>query len=278
MTLSDERYFDDQALLTLVDSDPKAHEGGPSELWAKLACGRKFHLDRQSPEDPLSAQCIKRNTGSITHKLLELYDNGLDLEAHVGRTAQHENLQKALDTAWRLAERYTAEFAPNFWGKLLASEVRPSGRPGRLDRVYDVDEAAIARIERRFPVHMNGPGVYVWDLKTSGQADNNLSLRYEWGPAATMYVGSAIQEWPNTRGMIFLNAVPYAESNKKSDWFAAAVYPVEALLSEKAQRRFRLMEYQAALNAQGIGGCNVVNCFEYNRPCRHRVSGACEGL
>ena len=69
---------------------------------------------------------------------------------------------------WVIAEGYGQDFPAGFWGHLLASEVKLKGvvGAGRLDRVWDIDQAAIDRIEARFALNMNGVGIYLWDLKT----------------------------------------------------------------------------------------------------------------
>ena len=284
--LENEFYLNDADLIKLVDSDPSAHEGGPSELHSQLECGRRYILDRQFREDPLAENCWRRNAGSIAHKLTEFMDCGVDPAEHFTRICENAKLQESLDVAWNIAEHYAEAFPAGFWGELVEAEVKLTGSigAGRLDRVWTVDQAAIDRIEARFAVNMNGPGTYLWDLKTSGQADKSLSTKYEWGPACYMYTNLALARWSDVRGMIFLNAVPHA-TKREGKWveFAAAVYPVEGQTSDLAHRRFNHMQAQAALNTQEtfsgpFGRCNTAMCYFHGLACRHRLSGACEGV
>ena len=279
--LENEYYLNDEDILRLVDSDPKAHAGGPSELWEQLECGRRYVLNRQFPEDPLAENCWRRNAGSIAHKLTEFLDCGIDPESHFTKTCENPALNRSLDTAWIIAAGYAEAFPAGFWGKVLASEVKFTGTigAGRADRVLDVDQATIDRIETRFAVNMNGPGVYLWDLKTSGQADKSLSTKYEWGPALYMYTNLALERWPGLRGMIFLNAVPH-ETKRDGRYaeFAAAVYPVEPQVAKLAHDRFAMMRAQASRSIANGGWCNTTQCYFHGSACRHRLTGNCNGL
>ena len=279
--LENEYYLNDEDLLRLVDSDPKAHEGGPSELWEQLECGRRYVLNRVAPEDPLAPNCMRRNAGSIAHKLTEYIDAGVDPTSHVTHECESPALAESLKLAWVIAEGYGQDFPAGFWGKLLASEVKLRGAvgAGRLDRVWDMDQAALERIEARFALNTNGPGVYLWDLKTSGMADKSLSTKYEWGPALYMYTNLALERWSGVRGMLFLNAVPH-ETKRDGTWteFAAACYPVEGQRTELAHRRFQQMRALAAPNVAAGGYCNTTQCYFHGSACRHRLTGACTGV
>ena len=281
--LENEYYMNDEDILKLVDSDPNAHKGGPSELYEQLGCGRQYHLNRQFPEDPLAENCWRRNAGSIAHKLTEFIDVGMEgeLGQHVTHQVDSAALQKSLSTAWVIGSGYAESFPVGFFGKVLASEVKLIGDigVGRIDRVLEVDQAAIDRIEARFALNMNGEGVYLWDLKTSGQADKALSTKYEWGPALYMYTNLALVKWPNLRGMIFLNAVPHS-TKRDGDFveFAAAMYPVEGQTTEQAHCRFNNMRDMALRNTVGGGHCNTTHCYQYGNACRHRLSGNCVGV
>jgi hypothetical protein len=273
--------MNDDDVLKLVASDPEAHKGGPSELKEKLACGRQYILNRRFPEDPLAENCWRRNAGSIAHKLTEYLDAGIDPREHFTQECNNPMLAKSLKTAWVIADGYAEEFPRGFFGTVLDSEVKLTGDigAGRLDRVFQVDQAAIDRIEARFALNMNGEGVYLWDLKTSGQADSNLSTQYEWGPALYMYTNLALARWPDVRGMLFLNAVPHS-TKKDGDFaeFAAALYTVEGQTTELAHARFEVMRQAAIFNSSFEGRCNVMHCYTYGRACRHRLSGACQGV
>ena len=133
-------------------------------------------------------------------------------------------------------------------------------------------------------MNLNGEGSYLWDLKTAGQADKSLATKFEWGPALYMYTNLALSQWPDVKGMIFLNAVPHS-TKRDGDWveFGVAHYPAEAQVTALAHRRFANMRAQAALNTgltfEGVKGrCNTTQCYFHGSACRHRLSGACEGF
>ena len=280
-------YLTDDALLGLLASNPAEHENGPSVLESTMRCARRVRLDAEQSavgadmgsSDVLTASSEARNIGTITHKLMELHHLGHDVTAYVPREHPHPALSSQLDEAWRLFDRYVAAFPAAFWGELVAAEVRLQGAlggqllSGRIDAIWNMDAETVARVENRFACALNGPGRYLWDLKTATAKDSNLVAKWEWHPAPFQYL--FLDGANDPRGMIFFQGVRLV-SKSKVEPFQAACLPADMVLSVDGQRRFEGM-LKRAETARLNDEANCRACYDWYRICNHKQTGACQG-
>lgn len=275
-----ETYFDDNALLALIASDPAEHAGGPSEVMDTLRCARYAALKRQLAKEDgpdlenLGPRTFWRDAGTITHKLVELYSSGEDPEACVAQPECVDNipLQDRLAKAWRLFRRYKAVYEPDFWGELLGVEVKLN--PGRVDALWNITPASQARIVERFQSEEPPPlGVMAWDLKTGKQKDNELHAKYEWSLQGGMYLPRLVDLGITPASFGIFQAANYERDSTKWDFFTW--YPAEHFLGEDGRRRTAAATARAEREATS-NECNLSGCFMYGE-CGFKQNGMCRG-
>jgi hypothetical protein len=277
-------YFNDNDLIKLFASDPEEHAGGPSELRNILMCARQHVLKLAAAKaegealDTLGPRTHKRNTGSLTHKLVELYHAGEDPALLVPRHSEVADINAILQEGWGLFERYKQDFPLGFWGRVLATEVELHGEDssrGRVDAIIDVDEAAAERIAERFPGQRPVVGVHIWDLKVTWQKNNNLDSEYGWSLAGTQYCALARGQGIPVDAFTVFNMVSY--KTQRQEYAFLATFPVEAMTSDAALRRLDTARGHAAELLSFPGGMpNTVNCHRYGE-CIFKTSGQCKG-
>ena len=279
----------DNDLIKMLSSEPGEHEGGPSEMLSLLRCARRVRLEKEAAGQPDSTSPLTehnhaRNRGVLAHALFATYHMGDDPKEMFPARSDNPMLDSALTEAWALFEKYSSEFPFGFWGTTLAVEVELKGvlwevpARGRLDLAVLVDEAAVARIQARFPtVRLNGPGLYIWDLKTKSKKTSDLDSAYEWGLQQFQYthLAEGVFDEP-IRGFIVFEAVCRPPKSREPEWAYCAAYPAETFTSENAVTRFRMARAKARL-AEAGDECNLGFCEMFGG-CSFKQSGACRGF
>ena len=294
--MSEPTYLDASSILSLLASDPAEHKDGPTILMHLLGCARRVRLDSVVGDgDVLAPENEKRNVGTLTHKLVELYHRGVNPLRFVAQITGHPIIDALLNgpsdngpAAWPMAAYYQEAFPVGFWGALVGAEIHLErqglhGRQtGRLDAVWAVDTEAVARIEARFPgVRLCGPGLYGWDLKTAGQRDNNMHEAYLHDPQPFRYLsllmstegGLGCGAGP-VRGFLVLKAIRYKTA--KQDRFQLVCLPADEVLSVENTKRQSEIERLAKL-AMTVDEARPTMCYGYGRMCPHFNTGLCPG-
>lgn len=283
----------DNAVLELLSSAGEDHDDGPSRTWAALKCARRVLLGEQQEEQEaqiLAPHNEARNVGTIVHKLVECYHTGVDPELYVPLRSDNEDIERLLNGprskngagAWIIFNDYVEEFPPGFWGRLIGAELRLSAhmddgtrRSGVLDALWNMNAAAVRRVQDYFEVELNGPGVYVWDLKTGDAKSANLLADWEWHPQPPQYMllaESANETGGPVRGAIVCKATGYKSAKKTV--FQAAFIPSP---DEAARMRWERQVEDALWNLEN-NQFNTAFCNEYHRECPFKTSGECEGV
>lgn len=274
-------YLTDEDLIELLTAKGD-HNDGATRLASTIMCARRSRLDDAADRGGVLEENKGRDTGTITHKIFEHIHLGHRPEEYVATESENAHLHEMLQKAWTLGDRYQERFPAGFWGECIGAELSLESewrngrrRHGTLDAVFCLDEAAIDRIEEIFGVHLNGPGNYVWDLKTAGQKDNLLDERYAWHPQTFQNVWLAEMHGLQPRGMLYFKAVTY--KTERQERFFLTCHDVETILSDEGYARF---EHQLLLSQYNIAN-DVANspnaCTEWNKVCPHRMSGDCDG-
>jgi hypothetical protein len=288
--------FDENSVLSILSSADENHEHGPSRTFALNACARRVRLDEElraeAGEDLLNPANEAREIGTLVHKMCELYHHEEDPEVCIPRRSDNADIDRLVHapnkgcSAWDLFDKYAEAFPPGFWGHLVGAELfleeeleieagLAVPRTGKLDAIWYMDEETVARVEERFGITLNGPGNYVWDLKTASAKDDNLWEKWAWHPQPVQYMWLASQAGYNPRGHIVFQAVRY--KTDRQERFYAVAYAEDDLCSKEASTRF-FMDVVQALRGQEDDTCNRGHCPAYNRMCPHRISGACKGI
>ena len=275
-------YLSTNTILGLLASDPAEHATGPTVLFRILDCARQVRLDGEhfSAANALAPEFEKRNVGTLVHKLCEIYHLGLDPARHVAKQAGHPAIDPLLVEAWGLFEKYRTEFSHDWWGWLSGAELQlvqpgPHGEEGgRIDAVWEVDSAAVERIEGRFGIRLEGPGLYGWDLKTTGQRNNNLYEMYVHDPQPYRYLRLLRAAGHEVNGFIVFMAIRY--KTDRQDRFQAVCLPAQEVLSAaNTARQAAIVAYAAAKKA--ADEARPSNCRSYGQLCRHFTEGRCPG-
>lgn len=278
----------DNDLIQMLSSEPGEHEGGPSEMLSLLRCARKLRLEKaeaaqQDATNPLTERNHARNRGVLAHALFAPFHMGDDPAALFPKRADNPTLDVALVEAWTLFEKYSSEFPFGFWGHTIGTELKLAGvlydvpAQGRIDNVFFMDEAAIERVQARFPtVRLNGPGLYVWDLKTKSKKTSNLDSAYEWGlqPFQYIHLLDGVLDG-EIRGFIVFEAVCRPPKSREPEWAYCAAYPAETFTNEDAVLRFNHAR-EMARTAFVTDACNIAHCEEFGG-CPFKQSGKCRG-
>ena len=287
---------DDNDLIRLLIGDDIDHEHGPSRTRSLIECARRVYLNELQEsvgeQNILTPAFEARNVGTIVHKLTEMHHIGRDPEEAVPLRADNPDLDVLLNgpmkrgcSAWELFNKYADEFPGWFWGNLIAAEAAMDvpfqmkngniiKRSMRADALFEMDAQTLDRVNRRFGLSMETPGLMIWDLKTATSKDDNMVYNYEWDPQPVQYMVVAEQLGYRPQGMIIFRAIRY--KTDRQERFYAVYLDREDLLSGEALHRFNL-DLEESQQNEIENKPNRRHCMAYNHPCPHRVSGVCNG-
>lgn len=280
-------------LVAMIATNRAEHDDGPSHLLKILECGRRFVLDGTATENPLAEHFEGRNIGTLTHFLTETYDKGYDPEGYLPRKIGDPIMDLLLSEAWVLADKYMENFPRGWWGVPIIIESRLEGdivcpsvygsdlpnthhATGKIDRAWEIDEAAAQRIGTRFNLlDPPTPGLYAWDLKTAGKKDSILQARFTLSDQVFQYLALMALKGYEPQGFIGFKAIRY--KTDRQDRFQLAVVNAHEVLTEEGYRRFDYMRRLADEKLRDGGRAEPSMCLGYNDVCPHRMSGACYG-
>lgn len=283
----------DNAILEMLSSAGEDHDDGPTHTQSALECARRVRLDRQREETEamvLAPHNEGRNVGTITHKLVQCHHEGVDPELYVPLRSSNADIEVLLNgprtkgaAAWQVFNDYAEQFPRGFWGNLVGAELKMEAylddvrRTGIIDALWDMDEAAVNRVQDRFEKELNGPGLYLWDLKTGTSRTPDLLAKWEWRVQPAQYQWLAAQAGYPVKGMVVFEAIGYKvqKSGKQTPTsFDICVIPA---LDETAELRWRL-QVEKALDNTANDDFNTSFCNAWFRECPHKASGECEGV
>lgn len=255
---------------------PQAHSGRGVSYYMKAAkCGRLSNLEAESDDEGTDGQIV----GTIFHKFAERYygepTKPFSREAFYVSDVRWD---EPLTEAWRLFNAFQRRFPErDFWGTPCGAEVQVEGTcageplSGRIDLVVSLDEAQRQRLIARTEVPIMSPGEYLVDWKTAKQKCSDGTI-YEMSLQAANY----LNQRPDAKGMMFVRVIRYKDMAVTAKQNPFQVFFVPRPDDAKLGALERLVQLGAKNAAENL--TNPAACIEWDRPCRHYMSGACRRI
>jgi len=277
--------------MNIIDVVTSAHSGSSGKgtsYWTEVStCSRASKLRRKHGDTlRLVKPNPKANIGVMFHAIAEQY--------HLGKLTHDDiawGMQSNLDAdtleAIRIALAYTQRYAPDHFGKVLATEkLIPSNEletmaiarmlgldkpyTARIDLVTYLDEERLAYLEQAHCLLLNGPGIYLVDHKTHGAIDSQAQTHAELSVQFLAYplIWNATQPEP-CRGIIENNVVRHAKLAGKSFYLAFRATQQDDLMMLQ-----RWVQWAHAQEEADIP--NLAACRGKFGPCEFYTVGLCD--
>lgn len=280
-------------ILKTIESMRTTSSGRGVTYWSTAAkCGRKANLIEQnalryqdSMTEPGEDGKVNRLTiGAHFATLMEMWQKRT-LPDGTLRDYDEMTHSPELEEALRLFEFYRAQRARDYWGRVVAVELKipttPQGAQlmkeyfgdettGRTDLLVEMSEADVARHESNHGLTLDGPGLYIIDQKTGGKHGAMDYWKYTFGDQGLLYQYIWNTENPDkqVKGMVFDRIVSHTKLTEKS--FAAYVCKAQPGDEEIFRNLVQIGKRNVETNE-----ANSAMCFDGFKPCYFFVSGQC---
>lgn len=255
-------------------------------------CGRKRYLMTEYADVDTIGDHTALNTGIYYHSLKEWFYNGRIPDGTV------LDMDPVQDAEWgeavRLFNWHVSEYPRDYWGQIVAAELRMpineehaqkvvdwighDEATGACDLVVKMSEADVERINADRDIELPGPGIYIIDHKTSGarksEADAKANYTSSMQCLKYMHMLSLAFSEP-IRGMLFdvlvkhktLRRVPDGRNGASVQTFLAAPRLEDARIVRAA---IAYGKHQREHNL-----ANPFACYDHGRECVFLSRGMC---
>lgn len=255
-------------------------------------CGRKRRLMTEHADVDTIVDHTALNTGVYYHYLKEIWLKGRVPDDQV------IDMDPVQDAEWgeavRLFNWHREEFPRNYWGEIVAVELKlpindehkqkviewigHDESTGACDLVVKMSAADVLRISEDRDIELPGPGIYIIDHKTSGarKSDTDAKANYTSSMQCLKYMHMLSLAFNEpVRGMVFDVLIKHKTLRRVADGRSGS--SVQTFVATPRAENARIVKAAIAygMHQREHDLANPFACYDYGRECVFLSRGLC---